>query len=119
MTREIKFRAWIEIHRYMIYSGATRGLDYMVFNPNGKIIIGEGDGDQQHQNVPVMQSTGHKDKNGKEIYEGDIIDIQKGLGRVVTVWNSMYDLLKYIEDNTEAIEVIGNIYDNPELIDKK
>ena len=71
----------------------------------------------------VCQYTGLTDKNGKKIFEGDIVKI--GLGQYEVWWN--YDNCSftlsssresrglYLHHN-ETIEVIGNIYDNPELI---
>lgn len=82
----------------------------------------------------LMQCTGLKDKNGKLIYEGDIVkykDEVYGLciGRIE--WdNAHYELLYYTGEkygwfshilcikHIKNIEVIGNIYENPELIER-
>lgn len=71
----------------------------------------------------LMQYTGLKDKNGKEIYEGDIIAFPTY--KTVIEWSDKHAAYKpwceYMEghDNIEEgepIEVIGNIYENPELL---
>ena len=88
-----------------------------------------------NNDIHLMQSTGLKDKNGKEIFEGDII--KNGMD-VVDVRNhetlgfytlvngrevffghgtSIEEFEEDIEGFTEIVEIIGNIYENPELLE--
>ena len=80
--------------------------------------------------IELMQSTGLKDKNGKEIFEGDILDYK---GRKALVrWHGSYAsfIYRFVDElqkrNTEwkplylaymKCEIIGNIYENPELLE--
>lgn len=73
----------------------------------------------------VGQYTGLKDKNRVEIYEGDIYHIGDKNIRYVVVWNDTRLIGKQLGSNSYAglsywqdkIEIIGNIYENPELLE--
>lgn len=86
--------------------------------------------------VTLMQSTGLKDKNGKEIFEGDIVRMrnprdrrQIGMFQVVRVANSPMlglldkklttEIFNLYEHMRNYYEILGNIYENPELLEVK
>ena len=120
--REFKFRVWIKQWQKM---QKISSIDWSF----GDIYI-EADlhlYSFQIDEVELMQFTGLKDKYGKEIYEGDIVShpnptlnkaeikFTKGIFRIVAK-DGRDDLLYYCHN---IIEVIGNIYENPELLGGK
>lgn len=128
--REIKFRAWDENHKRMVPNSELQIQSLPDFKPvplnDGIFLLG--------LSYELMQYTGLKDKNGKEIYEGDIIDNERGgyqgvvefcggafihrndpLGFYVEDGEIQGSRLEMLDTSTWAI-IIGNIHENPELL---
>jgi len=120
MNREIKFRAWDEENKSFVYQGSSRNVDAHSF---WKWVAYD-------STQEVQQFTGLLDKNGKEIYEGDVVAGYKCRYEVVYgsgafMWGE--DFLGYnvegdydchveiLPIGCETLEIIGNIYENPEL----
>jgi len=125
--REIKFRAWDKKSEYM-YDPDDNNMEMFMYL-DGLLYY---DGDPT-ENYILMQYTGLKDKNGKEIYEGDIVKAKLNgsfIGVVVyergsfkieekmDIKNRPYILLEqWNQEDWKTTEVLGNIYENPELIE--
>ena len=103
--REIKFRAWHKNNKSMCYNVTTDLLDkdYLEF----------------------MQYIGLKDKNDKKIYEGDIVKHHRFNTITKCIFNEKYITFAFKSENEEYfymdidkghLEVIGNIYENPEKL---
>lgn len=120
MNREIKFRAWREDTRQMLPSVDLSGPRETY------LLLGRSD-------LPLMQFTGIKARDGREIYEGDIIrNIQDIRGRDyknpirVIRWMSGINWIGFNlgtgrpvnRPNKPKYDIIGNVFENPELIPK-
>ncbi len=136
--REIKFRAWDKERKTMV---EVLEITFMFEGKDGIWISGYDNDSIDHEifpeNLELMQFTGLLDKNGKEIYEGDILRQHKNKGTIFTViwdkdgiWrvkeliligpNEIDDLSQdFLWRWAKVTEVIGNIWENPELLEGK
>ncbi|MFD1484667.1 YopX family protein [Lacticaseibacillus baoqingensis] len=124
--REIKFRVWDKDSEWM--DNVVR----LEADDSGHIDTAEGYGDVYH-NFVLMQYTGLRDKNGREIYEGDIVKLHQvvlspddTIGWVEYTAQYGYSIRfgkrrcrqsDWATDEGAKYEVIGNIFENPELLE--
>ena len=123
-TREIKVRAWEKEEKIIC---EVESINYL----SKRIVLiahmGAFSISTVFKDVIFMQYTGLKDKYGKEIYAGDIIDIAKEVDgnikiiRTFVKYSAPHFLTNYGHGCwlTSSCEVIGNIYENPELLKAK
>nr|DAE06715.1 MAG TPA: YopX protein [Siphoviridae sp. ctGN02] len=124
-----KYRVWDKELQTM--------LDVSLINFKKGVLVGEhwefGETNfMSFDEIVLMQSTGLFDKNGKEIFEGDIVDY-KGRKAIIK-WHGSYAsfIYRFIDKPKERkaewsplylaylhVEIIGNIYENPELLEEK
>ncbi len=126
--REIKFRGW-HIPKKTMFSAEEMASDQLTLLPTGSFINVSGDSTHLSQIMPQdkfipLQFTGMRDKDGKEIYEGDVVELRQetskgseGLLTTIVEWSK--DGLNfniYPCHDEKYWKVIGNIYENPELV---
>lgn len=129
MSREIKFRAWDKINKCCC---EVKFIDFE--RKLAHLSVGDKWYSASFENIDLMQYTGLKDKNGVEVFDGNIL-------KVFTIGDDPNDF-KYVyvdydpyggfylverpavrtlraDDDFDEVEVVGSIYENPELLKEK
>ena len=139
--RDIKFRAWDKVSKQMLKIGLMDLDDMTIYNARSgdfrcsyqrKTKYSDFEEFKDVKRLIFMQYTGIKDKKGKEIYEGDVFATDNNHNFTV-----IYEDTRFIgvdgdrsgkgyvccvdscyKNGSSSIEVIGNIYENPELLER-
>ena len=127
--REIKFRAWVKdrkaIFEVVLINYVTKKVTYLLERVGHLLSIR----DAKFNDVELMQYTGIKDKDNKKIYEGDILFESFGEKYYKVVFENggfraefkgdfdehSFDLIDVV---AQGCEIVGNIYENPELMEE-
>lgn len=122
--REIKFRAWLKEHKTMV-NVAEIDINHQLIYHYG---FDDFEGNFENFNsIELLQYTDLKDKNGKEIYDGDIVFESFGENYYKVIFENgsfraefkgdfeeySFDLIDVV---AQGCEIVGNIYENPELL---
>jgi uncharacterized phage protein (TIGR01671 family) len=134
MNQNIKFRAWDDKDKQMLYpdlfssSWSTKSSkgeisdipSIMTWDGNIYLAVESDDGFTKYKKqdqIILLQYTRSKDKNGKEIYQGDIIKETYASpdGSVEDTYRVVINVILTNDITTFPAEIVGNIYENPEL----
>lgn len=114
--REIKFRAW-DAERKFFLSAASFGSSITPCEDKERTVFLN-----HRDNIILMQFTGLQDKNGKDIYEGDVFYWGADRGKVTFekgcfIFRVGKNYSMTMRDHyPEEVEIIGNIFEHPELL---
>lgn len=131
-----RYRAWDKIHKTMYEVDDIMSIDFGKSEISVKTLFFERTNYYKFDDIVLMQSTGLKDKNGKEIFEGDVVtdghttgDIKNhatygfymvddnGIERWFSDTAAIEDFEEDVKTASEILEIIGNIHTNPELVE--
>ena len=123
-----RFRAWDKIHKTMYEVDDIMSIDFGKSKISVKTLFFERTNYYDFNDIVLMQSTGFKDKNGKEIFEGDVVKMAKNVyseptyyevvrhrGGAYRLESKQYGCELWLR-HTDC-EIAGNIYENPELLE--
>lgn len=111
--REKKFKLWDKFNERFVL--------YFILDSDGDIKIGKLSDDEEPfieniSNYEICQFTGFYDKNGKELYEDDIVISYDKKIIISDINEFAYFMIEFNCRDTSTFRLVGNIYENPELL---
>lgn len=123
--REIKFRAWDRFKQRWSNYKINDGTVYFMDKNTG---VWYGGYNKRYKDFNLMQYTGLRDKNDTEIYDGDIVIHYSRIHKIIfnveearfVLRDDEFELeIPFTNNNSKRMEIVGNIYENPELLGDK
>lgn len=122
-----RYRAWDKIRKTMYEVDDIMSIDFGKSEISVKTLFFERTIYYKFDDIVLMQSTGLTDKNGKEIFEGDILDseddfltgvveLRQNLGMFVSTLIK-YNNFERLCNVLDSTQIIGNAWENPELLE--
>lgn len=131
-----RYRAWDKIHKTMYEVDDIMSIDFGKSEIYVKTLFFERTNHYDFDDIVLMQSTGLRDKNDREIFEGDVVtggyttgDIKhhttygfymvddNGVERWFSDSVALEDFEEDVKTAARILEIVGNIYTNPELLE--
>ena len=123
--KELKIKAWLKKEKKMVsIIGIDFNYEYIRYTEDDNL-FNENYKTAEFKNIELLQFTGLKDNGGQELYEADVIKFNDGIDDIYglisyddedgTYRVSYENITEHLSDLEEDFEIVGNIFENPDL----